>query len=58
MLHHSYVPIRPRVAEKAGIGIEDASGNPDTPIRDFEHAMARVTTAVDAAKRRVETPAG
>src|SRR3954467_7374991 len=34
----------------AGIGIEDTSGNPDRPIRDFDEAVARVGDAVGAGK--------
>ncbi|WP_245687178.1 isocitrate lyase/PEP mutase family protein [Streptacidiphilus griseoplanus] len=37
----------------AGIGIEDTSGNPDQPIRRFDEAVARVRSAVDAAKGRI-----
>jgi 2-methylisocitrate lyase-like PEP mutase family enzyme len=37
----------------AGIGIEDTSGNPDQPIRDFDDAVNRVRSAVNAAKRRI-----
>ena len=37
----------------AGIGIEDTSGNPDQPIRDFDDAVNRVRSAVDAAKGRI-----
>lgn len=37
----------------AGIGIEDTSGNPDQPIRDFDDAVNRVRSAVDAAKERI-----
>lgn len=37
----------------AGIGIEDTSGNPDQPIRDFDEAVTRVRSAVDAAKGRI-----
>lgn len=37
----------------AGIGVEDTSGNPECPIRDFDEAVARVRSAVDAAKRRI-----
>jgi len=37
----------------AGIGIEDTSGNPEQPIRDFDDAVARVRAAVDAAKGRI-----
>jgi 2-methylisocitrate lyase-like PEP mutase family enzyme len=37
----------------AGIGIEDTSGNPDRPIRDFDDAVKRMRSAVDAAKRRI-----
>jgi 2-methylisocitrate lyase-like PEP mutase family enzyme len=37
----------------AGIGIEDTSGNPDQPIRDFDDALDRVRAAVSAAKRRI-----
>jgi 2-methylisocitrate lyase-like PEP mutase family enzyme len=37
----------------AGIGIEDTSGNPASPIRDFDDAVARVRSAVTAASRRI-----
>jgi 2-methylisocitrate lyase-like PEP mutase family enzyme len=37
----------------AGIGIEDTSGNPGRPIRDFDEAVERVRSAVDAAKGRI-----
>jgi 2-methylisocitrate lyase-like PEP mutase family enzyme len=37
----------------AGIGIEDTSGDPGRPIRDFDEAVERVRSAVDAAKRRI-----
>ncbi|MEV6371263.1 isocitrate lyase/phosphoenolpyruvate mutase family protein [Micromonospora musae] len=37
----------------AGIGIEDTTGNPDEPIRDFDEAVGRVRSAVVAAKRRI-----
>ena len=37
----------------AGIGIEDTSGNPDQPIRDFDDAVLRVRHAVAAGKGRI-----
>ncbi|HEX3814403.1 MAG TPA: isocitrate lyase/phosphoenolpyruvate mutase family protein [Mycobacteriales bacterium] len=37
----------------AGIGIEDTSGNPDQPIRDFDDAVQRVRHGVEAAKGRI-----
>lgn len=37
----------------AGIGIEDTSGDPDRPIRDFDEAVERVRAAVAAAKGRI-----
>jgi 2-methylisocitrate lyase-like PEP mutase family enzyme len=37
----------------AGIGIEDTSGNPHQPIRDFDEAVNRMRSAVNAAKRRI-----
>jgi 2-methylisocitrate lyase-like PEP mutase family enzyme len=37
----------------AGIGIEDTSGNPDQPIRDFDDAVQRVRHAVEASKSRI-----
>ncbi|MDX2642364.1 isocitrate lyase/phosphoenolpyruvate mutase family protein [Streptomyces sp. PA03-1a] len=37
----------------AGIGIEDTSGNPDQPIRDFDEAVDRIRSAVEAAKGRI-----
>ncbi|MFJ2394453.1 isocitrate lyase/phosphoenolpyruvate mutase family protein [Streptomyces sp. NPDC087843] len=37
----------------AGIGIEDTSSDPDQPIRDFDEAVSRVRSAVDAARERI-----
>ena len=37
----------------AGIGIEDTSGDPHKPIRDFDDAVARVRAAAAAAKGRI-----
>ena len=37
----------------AGIGIEDTSGDPAKPIRDFDDAVARVLAAANAAKGRI-----
>jgi 2-methylisocitrate lyase-like PEP mutase family enzyme len=37
----------------AGLGIEDTSGDPDQPIRDFDDAVDRVRCAVAAAKGRI-----
>jgi 2-methylisocitrate lyase-like PEP mutase family enzyme len=37
----------------AGIGIEDTSGNPERPVRDFDDAVRRVRGAVEAAKGRI-----
>ena len=37
----------------AGIGIEDTSGDPAKPIRDFDDAVARVAAAAKAAKGRI-----
>jgi 2-methylisocitrate lyase-like PEP mutase family enzyme len=37
----------------AGIGVEDTSGNPDQPVRDFDDAVNRVRSAVAAARRRI-----
>ena len=37
----------------AGIGIEDTTGDPDHPIRDFDETVARVRAAVDAGKGRI-----
>ena len=37
----------------AGIGIEDTSGNPDKPIRDFDEAVARIAAAAKAAKGKI-----
>ncbi|MFE2571331.1 isocitrate lyase/PEP mutase family protein [Streptomyces mirabilis] len=36
-----------------GIGVEDASGDLDMPIRDFDEAVSRVRSAVDASKGRI-----
>jgi 2-methylisocitrate lyase-like PEP mutase family enzyme len=37
----------------AGIGIEDTSGDPERPIRDFDDAVSRVRAAVTASERRI-----
>ncbi len=37
----------------AGIGIEDTSGDPASPIRDFDDAVARMSAAGKAAKGRI-----
>lgn len=37
----------------AGIGIEDTSGNPEKPIRDFDDAVARVAAAAKVGKGRI-----
>ncbi len=37
----------------AGVGIEDTSGDPAAPIRDFDDAVARVAAAAKAAKGRI-----
>jgi 2-methylisocitrate lyase-like PEP mutase family enzyme len=37
----------------AGIRIEDTSGDPDRPIRDFDEAVTRVRAATTAAKGRI-----
>ena len=37
----------------AGIGIEDTSGDPAHPIRDFDDAVARVRAAAQVAKGRI-----
>jgi 2-methylisocitrate lyase-like PEP mutase family enzyme len=37
----------------AGLGIEDTTANPKQPIHDFDHAVARVKRAAEAAKGRI-----
>jgi 2-methylisocitrate lyase-like PEP mutase family enzyme len=37
----------------AGLGIEDTTANPDQPIHDFDHAVARIAAAAKAAKGRI-----
>lgn len=37
----------------AGLGIEDTSGDPARPIRDFDEAVARIRRAAEAAKGRL-----
>jgi 2-methylisocitrate lyase-like PEP mutase family enzyme len=37
----------------AGIGIEDTSGDPERPIRDYDDAVARVAAAAKVAKGRI-----
>lgn len=37
----------------AGIGVEDTSGNPDKPIRDFDEAVARMKAAAKVARGRI-----
>jgi 2-methylisocitrate lyase-like PEP mutase family enzyme len=36
-----------------GIGIEDTTGVPDPPIREFDDAVARVRAAAEVAKGRI-----
>lgn len=37
----------------AGLGIEDTTANPDQPIHSFDHAVARMKAAVQAARGRI-----
>ncbi|MGW0798040.1 isocitrate lyase/PEP mutase family protein [Streptomyces sp. NPDC002692] len=37
----------------AGIGVEDTSGDPERPIRDFDEAVDRVRSAVGASRGRI-----
>ena len=37
----------------AGLGIEDSSGNPERPIRDFDEAVARVREAAKIANGKI-----
>jgi 2-methylisocitrate lyase-like PEP mutase family enzyme len=37
----------------AGLGIEDSSGNPERPIRDFDEAVARMREAAKIAKGKI-----
>lgn len=37
----------------AGLGIEDTTANPEQPIHDFDHAVARVRRAAEAARGRI-----
>ena len=37
----------------AGIGIEDTSGDPERPIREFDDAVARVAAAVQAGRGKI-----
>jgi 2-methylisocitrate lyase-like PEP mutase family enzyme len=37
----------------AGIGIEDTTGKPDQPIREFDDAVARIKAAAKVAKGRI-----
>ncbi len=37
----------------AGLGIEDTTANPDAPIHEFDHAVARIRAAAKAAKGRI-----
>jgi 2-methylisocitrate lyase-like PEP mutase family enzyme len=37
----------------AGIGVEDTSGDPDSPIRDFDDAVARVRAAAEVSQGRI-----
>ncbi len=41
------------VAGLAGLGIEDTTADPSSPIHDFDHAVARVKRAAQAAKGRI-----
>ena len=40
-------------AGMAGVGIEDTTANPDKPIHDFDHAVARIRLAARTAKGRI-----
>ena len=40
-------------AGMAGVGIEDTTANPETPIHDFDHAVERIRQAARAAKGRI-----
>jgi 2-methylisocitrate lyase-like PEP mutase family enzyme len=37
----------------AGVGIEDTTADPDHPIHDFDHAVARIRAAANAARGRI-----
>jgi 2-methylisocitrate lyase-like PEP mutase family enzyme len=37
----------------AGIGVEDTTGDPNSPIREFDDAVARVRAAAEVAKGRI-----
>jgi 2-methylisocitrate lyase-like PEP mutase family enzyme len=37
----------------AGLGIEDTTANPASPIHDFDHAVARIAAAAKAARGRI-----
>ncbi len=37
----------------AGLGIEDTTGDPEQPIHGFDHAVARVRRAAEAARGRI-----
>jgi 2-methylisocitrate lyase-like PEP mutase family enzyme len=37
----------------SGIGVEDTSGDPDSPIREFDEAVARVRAAAGAARGHI-----
>lgn len=37
----------------AGLGIEDTTGDPARPLHDFDHAVARVAAAAEAAQGRI-----
>ncbi|HEU4559067.1 MAG TPA: isocitrate lyase/phosphoenolpyruvate mutase family protein [Longimicrobium sp.] len=37
----------------AGLGIEDTTADPDHPIHDFDHAVARIRAAARAARGRI-----
>jgi 2-methylisocitrate lyase-like PEP mutase family enzyme len=37
----------------AGLGIEDTTANPDEPIHQFDHAVARIRAAAKAARGRI-----
>lgn len=49
----AYTVNRAIEAGLAGIGIEDTSGDPARPIRDFDDAVARISAAARAAKGRI-----
>jgi 2-methylisocitrate lyase-like PEP mutase family enzyme len=51
--HCAETALAAAAAGLAGLGIEDTTADPGNPIHDFDHAVARMRAAADAARGRI-----